>query len=137
MNVYIYCADIYCEQCGIKIMADCIASGKYPDDIDDETSYDSDEFPKGPFENGGGESDCPQHCGSGGDCVNAYTPDGWFHRKVGMFLENDLTSDGIEYVVTGFLDDRSNPVCIEHVKFYAGCGYSLEREYNGVTVRLS
>jgi hypothetical protein len=50
-------------------------------DTSDESSYDSDEWPKGPYGNGGGESDCPQHCG---DC----------HE----FLENPLTPDGYQYV---------------------------------------
>lgn len=50
-------------------------------DSSDESSYDSDEFPKGPYLDGGGESDTPQHCGA---C----------HE----FLENPLTDDGLEYV---------------------------------------
>jgi hypothetical protein len=50
-------------------------------DLEDESSYDSDEYPKGPYPNGGGESDSPQHCA---DCRE--------------FLENPLTSDGYDYV---------------------------------------
>lgn len=42
---------------------------------------DTDTFPAGPFADGGGESDSPQHCA---DC--------------GLFLENDLTEDGLAYV---------------------------------------
>lgn len=50
-------------------------------DTQDESTYDSGEYPKGPYGDGGGESDSPQHCGA---C----------HE----FLENSLTSDGAEYV---------------------------------------
>ncbi len=47
----------------------------------DDYSFDSDHFPKYAGEDGG-ESDCPQHCGS------CHEP-----------LDNPLTSDGIEYVL--------------------------------------
>ncbi len=46
-----------------------------------ESDYDSDEHPKGPYSDGGGESDSPQHCAS-----------------CGTFLENPLTDEGVEYV---------------------------------------
>jgi hypothetical protein len=54
---------------------------KEPRDPDDESSYDSDDWPKGPYRHGGGEADCPQHCGA-----------------CGLFLENALTDDGDSYV---------------------------------------
>ena len=58
-----------------------------------ETSYDSDEFPK--FAADSGESDCPQHCGAGEDCLEAIElPSG---RKVGALLSTDLTDDGVRY----------------------------------------
>jgi hypothetical protein len=99
----IYCADIYCDDCVDKIKCDIAVrifqdrnsggiadSIEYDQDTDyddvvsqldslDERDYDSGEYPKGCF--GSDESDCPQHCG---------------HCSV--FLENDLTSDGEEYV---------------------------------------
>ena len=96
MLVYIYAADIYCEQCGEAIRERIIREGFAPADPNDERSYDSDEFPKGPYCDGGGEADCPQHCGAGPQCVNAIElNDG---HKVGAWLENELTSDGVEYV---------------------------------------
>jgi len=96
MQAYIYCADIYCEDCGEKIREDIDREGLAPADPDDETSYDSDEYPKGPYPDGGGEADCPQHCGSGENCINAIElSDG---HKIGAFLENPLTSDGVKYV---------------------------------------
>lgn len=90
---YIYCADIYCDDCGEAIARDCRG-------VDDG---DSDTFPQGPFPNGGGEADCPQHCGSGADCLNALEVDG---HKVGAWLENDLTNHGVEYVRDAIAESR-------------------------------
>lgn len=96
MEVYMYAADLYCEDCGEAIRESLDAEGKKPEDPSDECTFDSDDYPKGPYLDGGGESDSPCHCGSGEDCVNAIVlPDG---RKVGAFLENPLTGDGIDYV---------------------------------------
>lgn len=96
MDVFIYCADIYCEKCGQAIRDQLDAENAhnaddykrdYGQDYDPpnaetpETEYDSDEYPKGPFPDGGGEADCPQHCGN---CR--------------VFLENPLTSEGEKYV---------------------------------------
>jgi len=53
-----------------------------PDHRLDERYWDSNEYPKGPYEYGGGEADYPQHC------------DG-----CGLFLENSLTEDGVYYVL--------------------------------------
>jgi len=96
MLVYIYAADIYCEQCGEAIRKRIEREGFAPANPDDERSYDSDEFPKGPYCDGGGEADCPQHCGAGPQCVNAIEFDDG--HKVGAWLENELTTDGAEYV---------------------------------------
>ena len=64
MNAYIYQADIYCEDCGEKIREELNKSGKAPSDPSDEYTYDSDEYPKGPYPDGGGEADCEQICGA-------------------------------------------------------------------------
>jgi hypothetical protein len=79
MKAYIFNADIYCADCGAEIADECRERG-----IDD----DSNTFPKGPYPNGGGEADCPQHCGS---CH--------------AFLENPLTGDGDDYVSSAIADD--------------------------------
>lgn len=80
MNVYAYQADIYCENCANKIRYELSREGKEPNNISDETSYDTDEYPKGPYPDGGGEADSPQHCGG-----------------CNTFLENPLTQYGYEY----------------------------------------
>lgn len=82
MEAYIYCADVYCESCGAKICDELSAKGEAPDDPKDESSFDSGEYPKGPYADGGGEADCPQHCG---ECHIA--------------LDNPLTREGVKYVI--------------------------------------
>lgn len=75
---YIYQAALYCEECGEAIRERLDKAGEAPEDVDDETSYDSADYPKGPYEIG--ESDVPDHC-----------------EGCGAFLENDLTSEGMTY----------------------------------------
>jgi hypothetical protein len=83
--MYIYAADVWCDDCADKIKAAMRADGSADAmiangaDLDDDRTYDSDEYPKGPF--GDEESDCPEHCA---DCRE--------------FLENSLTTDGADYV---------------------------------------
>lgn len=75
MQAYIFNADIYCEDCGRRLVEEYTA-----DEIED--NGDSDTFPQGPYPDGGGEADCPQHC-----------------SNCRCFLENPLTTDGAEYVL--------------------------------------
>lgn len=116
MDAYIYKADIWCEQCGEAIREQLTKEGKAPEDPSDETSYDSDEFPKGPFPDGGGESDRPEHCAAGKDCLNALDLDGF---TCGAFLENDLTTDGIRYLEEQLEDPGHGPVVEMWVEFYS------------------
>ena len=74
-DVYMYQAAFYCVPCGQDLPV-C------PNPDCDDTDHDSDEYRKGPYPDGGGESDSPDHCD---DCRG--------------FLENPLTDDGIAYVV--------------------------------------
>lgn len=88
--VYIYQADLWCDECGKAIRRRIKAEGHAPKG---ETPCDSDEYPKHAHE---GESDSPNHCAAGDECPNAIElSDG---RKVGELLTEDLTSDGEEYV---------------------------------------
>lgn len=79
MKVYIFQAALLCADCGVRTREALAKSA--PTNPDDESSYDSDVFPKGPYANGGGEADTPQHC-----------------DHCGTFLENPLTDDGCAYV---------------------------------------
>lgn len=80
MDVFIYQASLLCSECGWKKRIELEEAGKAPADMDDENTYDSDDFPKGPYDDGGGASDTPEHCDS---CK--------------VFLENPLTEEGMEY----------------------------------------
>lgn len=73
MQVYVYNAALLCEDCGEKMQTELGG--------DRNDTGDSEDYPQGPEGNGGGEADSPQHCD-------------YCHT----FLENELTSDGYEYV---------------------------------------
>ena len=105
MNAYIYQADIYCEDCGRALCR----TVPFPTDADagNEASWDSDDYPKGPYPDGGGESDSPYHCAAGDDCLNAITLRVHGKRyKVGVPLENPLTSYGVQYVRAALAEPR-------------------------------
>lgn len=99
MNAYIYNADIYCEDCGIAIKQQIRAEAraaktKLSEYVELE---DSDSYPQWASD-GGGEADCPQHCGSHGACLNAFRPKTESDIGAGAFLENPLTTHGYDYV---------------------------------------
>ncbi len=95
MRVYQYRAALYCEACGDAIKAKAEKPAHVVEC--DESSFDSDDWPKGPYDNGGGEADSPQHC------------DG-----CGLFLENPLTDDGRAYVA----ESRLTPISAHWRRFY-------------------
>jgi hypothetical protein len=77
VEAYVYCAALLCSDCGEEARRDVANAGLAPADPENESSYDSDQFPKGPYPDGGGEADAPQHC-----------------DHCGTFLQNPLTADG-------------------------------------------
>jgi hypothetical protein len=107
MDAYVYQAALWCGPCVIKRLveekkaspgaldmrpADALEQIVYSNGFTGESDYDSDDLPKGPYPNGGGEADTPQHCdGCGG------------------FLENPLTDDGYDYVFAALTDDDGDP----------------------------
>ncbi|MFZ6184881.1 hypothetical protein [Nannocystis pusilla] len=94
---YIYKGGSFCEACGEAIRRQRRAQGLAPANPHDENTYDSEEFPKGPYVSDAAEA--PAHCGFGRDCLNAEeieTKDGLM--RVGAFLGNPLTDRGEEYV---------------------------------------
>ena len=97
MNVYTYQAALYCEDC----IAEIKSTLSEPENIDDDYSFDSDDYPKGPFIDGGGESDCPSHC----DNCN-------------VFLENPLTPDGYDYVKESLENNGDSEVLQTWRDFY-------------------
>lgn len=98
MDAFIFQADIYCQECGEDIAANI----PFPAHAErgNESTWDSDEYPKGPYANGGGEADTPQHCA----CCR-------------RFLQNPLTSDGEAYVREQ-ADMGMTPTVREWVEFY-------------------
>ena len=83
MKAYIYRAALHCEECGDRIQALLTEKGKAPANPDDEYTFDSDDFPKGPFSDGGGEADCENYCDTCGCALdNPLTIYGQTHREV-------------------------------------------------------
>ncbi len=77
MDAYAYQAALLCEPC-----AKTVKQRIEKPDVDD-----SDTYPQGPYADGGGEADTPQHCTT---CLD--------------FLENPLTTDGQAYVIERIID---------------------------------
>ena len=95
-EVYMFQGALLCENCGLDVQDNLRKKGKAPEDEDDEESFDSDDFPKGPFGDGGGEADTIHHCDSNEECLNAIKlPCG---SKIGAWLGNSLTSEGDEWL---------------------------------------
>lgn len=72
-NAWIFNAALYCEKCAQLEIDECKSKGR-------ADTGDSDDYPQGPYADGGGEADTPQHCDA-----------------CGLFLENPLTPDGMTY----------------------------------------
>ena len=85
MKAYVYQADVLCEKCAISEMVRLTGGDLTMEALVSLASLpakeDSDTWPQGPYADGGGEADTPQHCG---------------HCQ--LFLENPLTMDGVSYV---------------------------------------
>jgi len=60
--VYMFNAALLCEKCGTTARQEIDDQGGCPVDVENEYTYDSDEYPKGPYPNGGGEADYAHHC---------------------------------------------------------------------------
>ena len=124
----IFQAELWCDDCADKIkrrlaeemfnregcvvLPDGMACIDF-DDVDDldgylrlmgEFDYDSDDYPKDCV--GSDESDRPEHCAG---CK--------------VFLENDLTAEGVDYVrslaVDAYADEDENSVAFEYLDYYS------------------
>jgi len=117
VNAYIYKGGIYCWNCAEEIMKDLdkkawegkIPVARIPKNPSDTHNVDSENYPAGPYNESDEEGDSPQHC-----------------AECGIFFENQLTSEGEEYVIEAVREDRekrekgkkSNPVVREWEKYY-------------------
>ena len=87
--MYVYQADILCNDCGERVRKQLTERSEAPADPNAENTYDSDQFPKGPYDDSE-ESDTPVHCSS---CH--------------VFLKNQLTQAGYAYVAETLGDTDS------------------------------
>jgi hypothetical protein len=88
-DVYVYQADLICDDCGDVIIRKLEKQGV-------ENTGESDDFPQKSYYTGGGEADSPNHCGMGEECQNRiHVPGG---ATIGCPLGNPLTSDGIKWL---------------------------------------
>lgn len=95
-SAYIYCADLYCANCAEKIMAD-LSKPEGEEGLD----YGSDDYPCGPYADGGGEADSVQHCADCGELLeNPLTEEGLEHLR-DMLAETE--TDAVRYLATGEL----------------------------------
>src|SRR5689334_13890060 len=107
MDAYVYQAAMICADCAEAVKRELTTQGKAPANPDDTATFDSQDFPKGPYPEGGGESDSPQHCDRHAACLNAVEVGEGV--KVGVFLENPLTQDGYREMLRMVLSEWENP----------------------------
>lgn len=67
---YMYQAEMWCDDCGRDICASLKRARKAPRNPADETSFDSDDYPKYVGDDTG-YADSPSHCGGGEHCLGA------------------------------------------------------------------
>jgi hypothetical protein len=107
MKAYIYRAAFLCEDCAGREKDKLINAWAQGDFPSESAMQDSDVYPQGPYSDGGGEADSPQHC-----------------DHCDIFLQNPLTEDGRNYVLDAIdFDNRmgrlnANPVVREWMEFY-------------------
>lgn len=84
---YIFQGALFCEECGDKIKTRLSSKGD---------TGDSNDYPQGPYNDGGGPADSPQFCDNGKACVNkALVPSG---TAIGCPLGNPLTRYGAKEI---------------------------------------
>ena len=91
--MYIYSADLYCNDCG-TILKNSLSDFKGLKD-----SVDSNDFPQY-FNEANNESDSPTHCAMNEECVSAeiIIEPNFYIRKIGSQIDTILTSHGVDYI---------------------------------------
>jgi hypothetical protein len=97
-TAYVFRSSLLCEDCARREIAFLESKG-----VLDEG--DPDEYPQGPYGDGGGEADSAQFCGQGRLCLS---PAVVFGHKVGCPLRNPLTKDGIVALFEGVKRDLAS-----------------------------
>lgn len=112
--MYIYQADVWCDECAEKIkerLDETIdPKGSDGQTYKDTDNDDSDGYPQGPYDDDDSETDCPNHCAAGEDCLNAV--DG-----VGCMLGR-LTENGVNYVLEALREPRRSDVVLLWMSHY-------------------
>jgi|SRR5882724_1487903 len=107
--MYIYRADVYCDDCGDKIKdrldQKLDPKGQPGETYKDTDNGESDSYPQYVEE---GESDSPSHCAAGEDCENAV---GAGDMRVGCIL-GWITDAGRDYVIERLADERRSEVVL-------------------------
>jgi hypothetical protein len=116
---YVYRADLYCDECGDRICERLTAAGKRPACVENESSFDSEYYPKHADNE---RHDSPHHCASGDKCLakfrlgakgNPVKTGGIF---VSALITQRLTQYGIDYVIEAA--DRGNSVGLYWAKVF-------------------
>lgn len=102
--MYVYDAALYCDYCGEEILDEIKEAGNAPEDPADEHTYDSGDYPKGPYHPEA--SDVPEHCDGCGD-----------------FLENPLTEYGMLYVAQALCEGTGDPKVLRTWSDFYGSDY--------------
>jgi hypothetical protein len=116
--MFVYQADTYCDSCGHALRENLTDAGLAPLDPDDEYSYDSDDFPKGPVADEAW--DYPNHCASARDCLEPITlveyglstsaeMFGAESHLIGALLTESLTDEGIAYLAEMLAEEPRTP----------------------------
>ena len=98
-SVFVFQADLLCEDCGEEARRELNAAGKKPENAQNEATFDSDDYPKGPYSGANTEVDCPQHC-----------------HECSEYLRTPLTAQGRDYVM-----DKIRAFCVARI---AGSRYA-------------
>ena len=108
---YIYRADLYCDECGDRICERLTAAGKQPACVENESSFDSEYYPKHADNEG---HDTPHHCAAGQNCINRFRVGAKGNLVktgcivVSALITQNLTTYGVDYVIESA--DRGNSV---------------------------
>jgi hypothetical protein len=108
--MYVYCADTYCDSCGLELIADLERQGVKPWPSAD--CPDSDHWPVSAIEE---ETDGPDHCAAYGECLEGIDLHGYGLADdaemigaempvIGALLSDGLTDAGVSYL-RELLDD--------------------------------
>jgi hypothetical protein len=112
MDAYVFQVGMLCADCAqtriIGVEAMPVKPAGYPSD--------SKAYPQGPYPEGGGEADTPQHCD---DCQK--------------FLQNPLTDSGYAYVAE-LLSTGRGSVLKEWAKFYQGDDDGLDEAISDTNI---